>query len=106
MKRLYLSVPHMGPNEERYVAEAFRSNWLSTVGPNLDAFEAAFSARVGLPCVALASGTAAIHLALRLAGVGPGDEVHAGTLNGAGSLDVDVERLTAVYRRAHPRARG
>ena len=75
MKRLYLSVPHMGENEERYVSEAFRSNWMSTVGPNLDAFEAAFTARVGAPCVALGSGTAAIHLALRLAGVGPGDEV-------------------------------
>ncbi|MFO0629928.1 MAG: aminotransferase class I/II-fold pyridoxal phosphate-dependent enzyme [Polyangiales bacterium] len=75
MKRLYLSVPHMGENEERYVTEAFRSNWMSTVGPNLDAFEAAFTARVGAPCVALGSGTAAIHLALRLAGVGPGDEV-------------------------------
>lgn len=75
MKRLYLSVPHMGENEERYVSEAFRSNWMSTVGPNLDAFEAEFTARVGAPCVALGSGTAAIHLALRLAGVGPGDEV-------------------------------
>lgn len=75
MKRLYLSVPHMGENEERYVTEAFRSNWMSTVGPNLDAFEAAFTARVGSPCVALGSGTAAIHLALRLAGVSPGDEV-------------------------------
>jgi pyridoxal phosphate-dependent aminotransferase EpsN len=75
MKRLYLSVPHMGENEERYVSEAFRSNWMSTVGPNLDAFEAAFTARVGAPCVALGSGTAAIHLALRLAGVSPGDEV-------------------------------
>jgi pyridoxal phosphate-dependent aminotransferase EpsN len=75
MKRLYLSVPHMGENEERYVHEAFASNWLSTVGPNLDAFEASFTARVGLPCVALGSGTAAIHLGLRLLGVGPGDEV-------------------------------
>lgn len=75
MKRLYLSVPHMGENEERYVLDAFRSNWMSTVGPNLDAFEASFTARVGAPCVALGSGTAAIHLALRLAGVSPGDEV-------------------------------
>ncbi len=75
MKRLYLSVPHMGENEERYVHEAFASNWLSTVGPNLDAFEAAFTARVGLPCVALGTGTAAIHLGLRLLGVGEGDEV-------------------------------
>jgi pyridoxal phosphate-dependent aminotransferase EpsN len=87
MKRLYLSVPHMGENEERYVAEAFRSNWLSTVGPNLEAFEAAFTARVGLPCVALGSGTAAIHLALRLMGVGPGDEVIVPTLTFIASVN-------------------
>lgn len=87
MKRLYLSVPHMGENEERYVGEAFRSNWLSTVGPNLEAFEAAFTARVGLPCVALGSGTAAIHLGLRLLGVGPGDEVIVPTLTFIASVN-------------------
>jgi pyridoxal phosphate-dependent aminotransferase EpsN len=75
MPHVYLSVPHMGPNEERYVREAFASNWLSTVGPQLDAFERAFAARIGRPAVALASGTAALHLGLRLLGVGPGDEV-------------------------------
>ena len=79
-KRIYLSVPHMGGNEEKYVHEAFASNWLSTVGPNLDAFEQAFEARIGLPSVALGSGTAALHLALRLLGVGPGDEVACPTL--------------------------
>ena len=57
-RRVYLSVPHMGEGELRYVQEAFASNWMSTVGPNLDAFEASFSERVGLPSVALASGTA------------------------------------------------
>ncbi len=87
MKRLYLSVPHMGDNEERYVHEAFASNWMSTVGPNLDAFEAAFTARVGLPCVALGSGTAAIHLAMRLLGVGPGDEVVCPTLTFIASVN-------------------
>jgi pyridoxal phosphate-dependent aminotransferase EpsN len=66
--------------EETYVAEAFRTNWLSSVGPNLDAFEASFSERIGLPCVALGSGTAALHLALRLAGVGPDDTVFCPTL--------------------------
>ncbi|MGC4079581.1 MAG: aminotransferase class I/II-fold pyridoxal phosphate-dependent enzyme [Rubrivivax sp.] len=71
----------MGPNEERYVHDAFATNWLSTVGPNLELFEKAFSEKVGgLPCVALASGTAALHLALRLVGVGPGDEVITPTL--------------------------
>jgi pyridoxal phosphate-dependent aminotransferase EpsN len=61
--------------EEAFVADAFRSNWLSSVGPNLTAFEAAFGELLGLPSVALSSGTAAMHLALRLCGVGPGDEV-------------------------------
>jgi pyridoxal phosphate-dependent aminotransferase EpsN len=70
----------MGGNEERYVHEAFSSNWLSTVGPNLTAFERAFEARIGLPTVALASGTAAIHLGLRVLGVRPGDEVFCPTL--------------------------
>jgi pyridoxal phosphate-dependent aminotransferase EpsN len=80
MKRILLSIPHMGGNEETYVRQAFATNWLSTVGPNLTAFEREFSTRVGLPAVALASGTAALHLALRLVGVGPGDEVFCSTL--------------------------
>jgi pyridoxal phosphate-dependent aminotransferase EpsN len=70
----------MGGREQSYVGEAFATNWLSTVGPNLNAFERQFEARVGLPAVALSSGTAALHLALRLAGVGPGDEVFCSTL--------------------------
>jgi pyridoxal phosphate-dependent aminotransferase EpsN len=70
----------MGGREQVYVREAFATNWLSTVGPNLTAFEREFEARIGLPAVALASGTAALHLALRLVGVGPGDEVLCSTL--------------------------
>jgi len=85
--RIYLSVPHMGPNEERYVREAFASNWLSSVGPNLDAFEASFTGLVGQPCVALASGTAALHLGLRLLGVGPGDEVMVSDLTFVASVN-------------------
>jgi pyridoxal phosphate-dependent aminotransferase EpsN len=65
----------MGGSEHRYVEEAFASNWLSTVGPNISAFEQEFEALVGLPAVAVSSGTAAIHLALRLLGVKSGDEV-------------------------------
>lgn len=79
--RIWLSVPHMGGEEEGFVHEAFASNWLSTVGPNLNAFEQEFSAKLEVPAsVALGSGTAAIHLALRLLGVGPGDEVVCPTL--------------------------
>jgi pyridoxal phosphate-dependent aminotransferase EpsN len=75
MTRIYLSVPHMGGEEEGFVREAFASNWLSTVGPQLDGFEREFAERIGRPAVALGSGTAALHLGLRLLGVGPGDEV-------------------------------
>ena len=80
MKRILLSVPHMDGTEQHYVRQTFASNWLSTVGPNITAFEREFEDRIGLPSVALASGTAAIHLGLRLLGVGPGDEVFCPTL--------------------------
>lgn len=70
----------MGGREQIYVREAFASNWLSTVGPNITAFEQDFEDHIGLPAVALGSGTAAIHLGLRLLGVGPGDEVFCPTL--------------------------
>lgn len=96
MSRIYLSVPHMGDLEEGYVREAFAANWISTVGPNLDAFEAAFEALIGLPAVALSSGTAAIHLGLKLLGVGPGDEVLCPTLTFAASAN------PIVYEGARP----
>ena len=75
MNKILLSIPHLGGSERRYVEEAFASNWLSTVGPHISAFEREFEALVGLHSVALSSGTAAIHLGLRLLGVKPGDEV-------------------------------
>lgn len=87
MKRILLSIPHMGGAEFGLVREAFETNWLSTVGPHINAFEEEFGARVGLPSVALASGTAAIHLGLRLLGVGPGDDVICQTLTFIGSVN-------------------
>lgn len=97
-KRIYLSAPHMGGSELRYVEEAFASNWLSTVGPNLEALERNFEALVGRPSVALASGTAAIHLALKLLGVQPGDEVLTPTLTFAASCNpILYERATPVF---------
>src|SRR5690606_36111679 len=86
-QRILLSVPHMEGHERRYVDEAFASNWLSTAGPNLTAFEAEFSRYAGLPSVAVASGTAGIHLGLRILGVGQGDEVVAPTLTFAGGVN-------------------
>jgi pyridoxal phosphate-dependent aminotransferase EpsN len=70
----------MGGAEEGFVRQAFSTNWLSTVGPNITAFEGDFENRFGESAVALGSCTAAIHLGLRLLGVGMGDEVFCSTL--------------------------
>lgn len=85
--RIHLSKPHVGEAEFGYVRQAFESNWLSTVGPNLDALEAAFERLVGLPAVALSCGTAGLHLGYRLLGVEPGDEVLTPTLTFAASCN-------------------
>lgn len=86
--RIYLSVPHMSGRETAYVNEAFASNWLSSVGPNLDGFEREVAVRLGagVHTLAVTSGTAALHLVLRALGVGPGDRVAVSTLTFAGSV--------------------
>ncbi len=97
LNRIYLSVPHLGHAERAHVEQAFSSNWVSTIGPHLDAFEDEFSRIVdGLPCVALASGTAALHLGLKLLGVGAGDEVLCPSLTFAASAN------PIVYLGARP----
>lgn len=74
--RIHLSPPHMSGLEQAYIQEAFDTNWIAPLGSNVDAFEAEFAAAVGSPhALTLSSGTAALHLALILSGVGPGDEV-------------------------------
>jgi pyridoxal phosphate-dependent aminotransferase EpsN len=81
MKRIYLSPPHMGPDEFELVKDAFASNWIAPLGPHVDAFEQEFAQLIGVPhAAALSSGTAAIHLALKLLGVGRGDAVLCSTL--------------------------
>jgi dTDP-4-amino-4,6-dideoxygalactose transaminase len=76
LSRIYLSPPDVGAEERRLLLEAFDSNWIAPVGPDLDAFERELAARVGVEhAVAVSSGSAALHLALLLLGVGPGDEV-------------------------------
>jgi pyridoxal phosphate-dependent aminotransferase EpsN len=87
-ERVYLSVPHMGGLEESYVADAFRSNWLSTVGPNLDGFESEMAGHLGngVRALAVSSGTAALHLLLRYLGIGSGDHVAVSTLTFVGSV--------------------
>ncbi len=105
MKRILLSVPHMSGEELGYVREAFDRNWISTVGPDVTAFEREFEEHIGLPAVAVCSGTAAIHLGLRLLGVGRDDEVICPTLTfvatanpivylGARPIFLDSDRTT------------
>lgn len=86
--RIYLSRPHMSGHEETRVAEAFASNFVAPLGPQLDAFEASVRDYLDadVHCVGLSSGSAALHLALRIAGVGPGDEVWISSMTFAGGI--------------------
>lgn len=87
-KRLYLSPPHMSGEEIKFVQEAFETNWISPIGPHLNAFEEELAAYCGVGhCAALSSGTAAIHLALIILGVGQGDEVLCSTFTFSGSCN-------------------
>jgi dTDP-4-amino-4,6-dideoxygalactose transaminase len=86
--RIYLSSPHLGEMEREYVQEAFDTNWVAPLGPNVDAFEAEFCDLVGCRhAAALASGTSALHLALILSDVGPGDEVWVSDLTFVASVN-------------------
>jgi dTDP-4-amino-4,6-dideoxygalactose transaminase len=81
LKQILLSTPHMGSLEQEFVKEAFDTNWIAPVGPHVDAFEQEFCEVVGAKhAAAVSSGTAALHLALQLIGVGSGDEVFCSTL--------------------------
>ncbi|HEX3290873.1 MAG TPA: aminotransferase class I/II-fold pyridoxal phosphate-dependent enzyme [Gaiella sp.] len=76
MARVYLSPPHLTGREAELVSEAIASNWIAPLGPQVDAFEAELAAVAGVAhAVALSSGTAALHLALVVLGIGAGDEV-------------------------------
>ena len=81
LKQILLSTPHMGEQELKFVKEAFDTNWIAPVGPHVDAFEEEFCQITGAGyAAAVSSGTAAIHLALRLLDVGRGDEIFCSTL--------------------------
>ena len=79
--RILLSSPHMSGNEQKYINEAFETNWIAPLGPNVNAFEKELADYVGTAgAAATSSGTAAIHLALELLGVGYGDTVFCSSL--------------------------
>ena len=104
--RLYLSPPHMCGHELDFVHEAFRTNWIAPAGPDLEAFEQEICRYTGAPhAVALASGTAAIHLALLALGVGRGDEVICSTFTFAGSaFPITYPGATPVFVDSEPRS--
>jgi dTDP-4-amino-4,6-dideoxygalactose transaminase len=96
-QQILLSTPHMGDAEKSFVEEAFRTNWIAPLGPNVDAFEQELADLVGIKyAAAVSSGTAAIHLALRLLGVGVGDIVFCSTLTFTASAN------PIVYQGATP----
>jgi pyridoxal phosphate-dependent aminotransferase EpsN len=95
--RIYLSAPHMSGNEQKYIQHAFESNWIAPLGPNVDAFERELACYAGIKgAAAVSSGTAAIHLALRLLDVNPGDKVFCSTLTFIASAN------PILYQKAEP----
>lgn len=88
MKRIYLSAPHLGAEELDLVKGAIASNWIAPLGPHVDAFEKEFAEAIGIShAAALSSGTAALHLALRLLRIRPGEEVLCSTLTFSASAN-------------------
>ena len=86
--RIYLSSPHMGSDEFELVRDAFATNWIAPLGPHVDAFEREFAADVGSAhASALSSGTAALHLALKLVGLQRGEEVFCSSLTFSASAN-------------------
>ena len=98
-KRIYLASPHMGGAEQAYVAEAFETNWVAPLGPNVNEFEKELAHKVGTShAAALSSGTAAIHLGLKALGVSPGDVVFCSTLTFSASCNpIIYEGATPVF---------
>lgn len=87
-EKIYLSSPHMGGYEQQYINEAFESNWVAPLGPNVDGFERELAEYVGVKsAAALSSGTAAIHLALKYVGVKRDDVVFCSSLTFSASCN-------------------
>lgn len=115
--RIFLSSPHMGGDELKLVQEAFATNWIAPLGPHVDGFEREFAEQILSPlpvtgyslfgegqnramlhCAALSSGTAAIHLTLRMLGIGDGDEVFVSSLTFSASVNpIAYERGKPVF---------
>jgi dTDP-4-amino-4,6-dideoxygalactose transaminase len=100
-KRIYLSSPHMSDEgyENAFIQEAFATNWIAPLGPNVDAFERELAERVGVKAaLAVSSGTAAIHLALKAVGVEQGDIVFCQDLTFAATANpIRYQGATPVF---------
>lgn len=98
-KRIYLSSPTMHGKEQEFVQEAFDTNWVAPLGPNVNGLEKELAEYVGIShAAALSAGTAAIHLALKLAGVKEGDVVFAPSLTFSATCNPIVyEKATPVF---------
>ena len=95
--RIYLSSPTMHGDELMYIKEAYTSNWMTTVGENINAIEREVSEYIGMAdAVGLSSGTAALHLAMKLAGVKAGDRVFCSDMTFAASVN------PVIYEGATP----
>lgn len=105
-KRIYLCLAHMSGNEMKYIQEAFDTNWVVPLGPNVNGFEQDLKEFCGVEekeVVALSAGTAAVHLALLACGVGPGDEVLVQTFTFcASSHPVTYLGATPVFVDSEP----
>ena len=101
MKKIYLASPHMSDEgyEEKFVKEAFDTNWLSTVGENINKFEEAVKEYLKIDgCVGLSSGTSAIHLGLKALGVQKDDIVFVSDLTFSASVNpIIYENATPVF---------
>ncbi len=95
--RIFLATPHMGGHEQRFVQEAFDTNWIAPLGANVDGFEQEISAYAGVKSgAALSSGTAALHMALKALGVEQGDIVFCSSLTFSASVN------PVIYQGAIP----
>ncbi len=103
-KRIYLSSPTTHGDEQRFIKEAFDTNWVAPLGPNVDGFEKEMCEYTGAShAAALSAGTAAIHLAVKLLDIGPGDVVFSSSLTFSATCNpVTYERAQLVFIDSEP----
>ena len=97
-KRIFLASPHMGNLEKEFIKEAFDTNWIAPLGPNVNSFEKEVAQYVGIDnAAALISGTSAIHLAIKLLGIKEGDVVFCSDLTFAATCNpIIYEKATLL----------